>query len=812
MAASIVDIIPVNRSGETAQNSEPSLAVDPNDPTQIIAGTFGAQTPYFLTTDGGTVWSNYDSLVTDDKSLAWKADGSGFLTVTMTPTPGVANSFDFPTYSGTISSGGFGTPINTFAPDNPDFLDQPWVRTGPSNRVYVAYNNLNDSGSGLGEGKTASVNVSTDGGNTYTPVVIDRVGQVLGGPGQDAPAVRLAVNGSTVYAAFVRWERVLDSSAAGFRYVSQVVVVRSDYGGTDSFTALGAGGIGSDVAPTISPFSHTDNSSLTLGQERTGSDLAIAVAPNNANRLVVAYEDAPGVQNSGQLQLVVSESSDGGATWSTKFTTSSSTRSGEPALAILTDGTIGLLYNSYTPGGTTPDADGTLSQHLLQTADDFATTSDSVLAAESNATPVSVFDPYVGDFFDLEGLGNTFYGIFSASNADNGTNATFSNITFQRHFTGTPGTATFQLTDGSGNPVAASIDPFFFTATGIACFLRGTLIWTERGEVAVEDLAIGDEVVILSGEVRPIKWIGHRAYDGRFVAANRSVLPIRIEAGAFDDGVPARDLWVSPEHALYIRGVLVPASLLVNGATITQTQRIDWLEYFHIELDSHEVILAEGAPAESFVDCDNRFMFHNGTEFARLYPADSRPSWEFCAPRLKADSAELTAIRAALLERAEALGDRLTDDPDFRLIVDGEVVLAQAVADEVYSFAIPAGSGAIWLASRSTVPAETEASSHDRRRLGVSVKQIVLREASLRTAIGHAHPSLRQGFHAAESGHRWTDGMAQLPDELLRPFAGELTVEVHLIKPGLRYPLAAPAPGAAPMPGISRGPAGQARL
>src|SRR5205823_8771948 len=129
---------------------------------------------------------------------------------------------------------------------------------------------------------------------------------------------------------------------------------------------------------------------------------------------------------------------------------------------------------------------------------------------------------------------------------------------------------------------------------------------------------------------------------------------------------------------------------------------------------------------------------------------------------LKADSAELRAIRAALLERAEALGDRLTDDPDFHLIVDGEVVLTKAVADEVYSFTIPARSGAIWLASRSAVPAETEASSQDRRRLGVSVKQIALREAGLRTAIGHAHPGLREGFHADEGGHRWTDGMARL--------------------------------------------------
>jgi len=207
--------------------------------------------------------------------------------------------------------------------------------------------------------------------------------------------------------------------------------------------------------------------------------------------------------------------------------------------------------------------------------------------------------------------------------------------------------------------------------------------------------------------------------------------------------VPTRDLWVSPEHALYIDGVLAPSALLVNGATITQVERIDRLEYFHIELDTHEVILAEGTPAESFVDCDNRFMFQNGAEFARLHPADNRPSWEFCAPRLKADSAEPRAIRATLLERAEARGDRLTDDLDFHLIIDGEVVRAQAVADEVYSFTIPAGSGAIWLASRSAVPAETEASSQDRRRLGVSVKRIVLREPGLRTAIGHAHPARR---------------------------------------------------------------------
>jgi len=325
------------------------------------------------------------------------------------------------------------------------------------------------------------------------------------------------------------------------------------------------------------------------------------------------------------------------------------------------------------------------------------------------------------------------------------------------------------------------------------CFLRGTLIITEAGEVPVEELAIGDNVVTLSGETKPIRWIGRRAYDGRFVAGNRMVLPIRIAANALGDRLPARDLWVSPKHALYIDDVLVPAENLVNGATIVQADEVERIEYFHIELAAHEIIFAEGAPTESFVDCDNRGMFQNSDEFARLYPGDTRPAWQFCAPRLDERSAELPAIRAALLERAEALGHILDLDPDLQLIVDGHAIRPSSVIGSRYRFDIPAGSTAVWLASRSTVPAETIAASCDIRRLGVAVERIVMRHADRVIEAWHSDAALCEGFHEDEASHRWTDGLARLPETWLQPFPGGATLDVQLSPTELGYRRSPPA-------------------
>ena len=237
--------------------------------------------------------------------------------------------------------------------------------------------------------------------------------------------------------------------------------------------------------------------------------------------------------------------------------------------------------------------------------------------------------------------------------------------------------------------------------SSVPCYCPGTLILTANGEKPVETLAIGDELVTAAGQVRPIRWIGRRGYTGRFAARNRDVLPVLIRAGAIADGLPKRDLMVSPLHAMFIDGVLIPAAALVNGQSITVVEDVERVDYIHLELDSHDVILAEGAPAESFVDDGSRGMFHNAAEYHSMHPDAVRVPPHYCAPRLE-DGETVEAIRRRLAARVApqpAIGtllgriDLVTDDriqgwarsvpSDAKVqlrILDGEVVLGEVTA------------------------------------------------------------------------------------------------------------------------------------
>ena len=175
-----------------------------------------------------------------------------------------------------------------------------------------------------------------------------------------------------------------------------------------------------------------------------------------------------------------------------------------------------------------------------------------------------------------------------------------------------------------------------------ACYCAGTLIRIERGEVPVEQLAIGDSVWTLAGGLQAIRWIGSRSYQGRFLAGHSHLQPIRFSAGSLGDGLPRRDLLVSPKHAMFIDGVLVEAELLVNGTTINRVIA-DRVDYFHIELDAHAVIWAEGTLSETFVDDESRGVFHNAATYRTLYPDAVSVPASYCAPRVT-DGPMLDAI------------------------------------------------------------------------------------------------------------------------------------------------------------------------
>ena len=239
---------------------------------------------------------------------------------------------------------------------------------------------------------------------------------------------------------------------------------------------------------------------------------------------------------------------------------------------------------------------------------------------------------------------------------------------------------TYTLTPGSTQAVSAELDALVFTPsvsgstattffnlaafdgattsdnqdTSViaepACFYRGTRIQTDHGEVPVEELAIGDRVVTVSGAIRPIKWIGRRTVAARF-SDPLKVWPIRIMAGALADEVPSRDLVVSPDHALLVDNILIQAGALVNSISIVrETEPPEIFTYFHIELEDHSLILAENTPAETFVDNVDRLGFDNWAEHEALYPKGNAIA-EMLHPRAKAYRQVPRSIRERLADR-----------------------------------------------------------------------------------------------------------------------------------------------------------------
>jgi len=444
----VVDLIPASLSGETNQDSEPFLAVQAVNPQIMVASAF---TPNSFSTSG-----NAPVYVSEDGGNTWVLNAiTPVQRMTCDITHAMPTGENHPRgdlHAGTLACAASITLDESESNDVASSsvmnvqstrtnVDQPFVRAlgfSNSDHIYVGLNDFNQP-----NGHTATLDVSVDGGATYKSVAIEARKTA----GQDGPSVRPAIAGdNTVYAAFFGWRKFSGTVAT-----TDVVVVRDDAGGTgpNPFQALKDP---SDKLPgrlVVKGVSIPWSNSPTLGQERIGSTLSIAVDPNNSSTVYVGWADHG---SKGDIYtLHVRRSTDRGVTWSKSDLPNTTIRNATNiALAVANNGAVGLLYQQLSGGRWVT--------HVVQSRDAFATVQDVILANVPADTPTQQFLPYLGDYDYLLAVGNEFRGVFCANNTPDLANFP-QGVTYQR-------AADFSrktLTDGSGNPVAISIDPFYFS-------------------------------------------------------------------------------------------------------------------------------------------------------------------------------------------------------------------------------------------------------------------------------------------------------------------------------------------------------------
>jgi hypothetical protein len=297
---------------------------------------------------------------------------------------------------------------------------------------------------------------------------------------------------------------------------------------------------------------------------------------------------------------------------------------------------------------------------------------------------------------------------------------------------------------------------------------------------------------------RPVQWLGRRRIDLAAHPRPTDVAPIRIRRGAIADGVPHRDLLVSPDHGILVDGKLICARQLVNGETLHQERGHGSVDYYHVELAEHAILLAEGLPAESYLDTGNRGFFDHAGEPRVLHP-DLTSETDFptreaasCRPFVW-DEASVRPIWQRLAERAAALGQPVsardaTHEPALRVRALGRELRPVQVDGGLHIFVLPGGVAEVGLISRAGAPTDARPWLEDRRNLGVYVERIVLRSGSDVQDIPLDHRGLSQGWWAVErvgpALRRWTDGNALLP---LPAHDGPRTLEIRAGVSGMAY-------------------------
>jgi hypothetical protein len=222
------------------------------------------------------------------------------------------------------------------------------------------------------------------------------------------------------------------------------------------------------------------------------------------------------------------------------------------------------------------------------------------------------------------------------------------NVAATGTFTGV--TFTMNLRPGSMNTFS-SIIVESLSVKSITCFCAGTKIATPDGDVSVEDLQPGDKITTADGGTTTVKWLGIQSVHTQLTDPT-VVNPICIRAGALADSVPERDLFVSGDHGIEIDGILYNAGALVNGSSIYRVAQMpsEGFTYYHVETDEHDLILAEGCSAESYLDVIDRTHFDNGAE-----REGAQAIREMALPRISASRMVPQDVREQLVSRASLI-------------------------------------------------------------------------------------------------------------------------------------------------------------
>jgi len=510
------------------------------------------------------------------------------------------------------------------------------ISNGGANGVVVEANGLLSS-STIFEGTNAVI----DSGGTARGVTANNAGLEVNSSGTASASIILSgghldvASSGSIVSAIINSGGTATLSSGG-----SATSVTVSSGGVFTVSSGGSANVTSVNAGEFIVYG-TANGATIIGNDDGQADMVIegggtgfGIVLNNG-----ALVNAGGADNGTTISGVFAEElvEDGGSSVGTMV------RAGGDLVVLKANGDTSTVSATTTGATLSGNSTGSASESVQSGGEVISTTVGSagvlVIRAGGIATGTTLL---AGGKIDVVSGVLTFTGSGTA-NWDSSTGiltVTEGGTTYTQQLTGNYAEDQFKLSSDTNGGTDITL-----------CFYSGTHIATPAGEVAVENLAAGDLVLTSGGAAQPVVWLGRSTVSTRFADPETSS-PIRIKTGALGEGLPVRDLLVSPNHALFLDGILVQANALVNGMSIVrETNLPERFTYFHVELATHELLISEGVPSESFVDNVDRMSFDNWEEHEALF-RNKVGIEEMPYPRAKAARQIPATLSKMLVERA----------------------------------------------------------------------------------------------------------------------------------------------------------------